>query len=80
MLYRIFKKNNKIVNLQSFYCFLNVSFELSLLQERMYAYIEISKLCESADKPGSVVDNHSSWAYVTINLMQPTRTQCEQHY
>jgi hypothetical protein len=34
---------------------------------------------ESADKPGSVVDNHSSWAHVAINLMQPTRTQCEQH-
>ena len=37
-------------------------------------------MCESADKPGSVLGNHSSWAYVAINLMQPTRTQCEQHY
>ena len=40
------------------------------------AFIEKS---ESADKPGSVADNHSSWDYVAINLMQPTRTQCEQH-
>ncbi len=25
-------------------------------------------MCESADKPGSVVDNHSSWIYVTTYL------------
>jgi len=28
-----------------------------------------------ADKPGSVVDNHSSGMYVTIHLKQPTRIQ-----
>jgi len=30
---------------------------------------------ESADKPGSVVDSHSSRRYVTLALKQPTRTQ-----
>ena len=34
---------------------------------------------ESADKPGSVVDNHSSGSCVTAVLKQPTRTRCEQH-
>ena len=28
---------------------------------------------ESADKPGSVVDSHSSRAYVAVCLKQPTR-------
>lgn len=34
---------------------------------------------ESADKPGSVVNNHSSRLYVAIKLKQATRVQCEQH-
>ena len=34
---------------------------------------------ESADKPGSVVDNHSSGIHVTVYLKQPTRIQCEPH-
>ena len=34
---------------------------------------------ESAGKPGSVVDNHSSGICVTAYLKQPTRTRCEQH-
>ncbi len=34
---------------------------------------------ELADKPGSVVDSHSSRIDVTIDLKQPTRTSCEQH-
>jgi len=34
---------------------------------------------ESADKPGSVVDSHSSGIYVTAYLKQPTRTQCGPH-
>ncbi len=29
--------------------------------------------CEPADKPGSVVGNHSSGMYVTAHLMRPTR-------
>ena len=37
------------------------------------------KKAESADKPGSVVDNHSSGRRVTAFLKQPTRIQCEQH-
>ena len=32
---------------------------------------------ESADKPGSVLDNHSSRHNVTIMLKQPTRIQRE---
>ena len=35
---------------------------------------------ESACKPGSVEDNHSSGMYVAIHLLRPTREQCEQHY
>ena len=34
---------------------------------------------ESADKPGSVVDSHSSGIYVTAYLKQPTRIQCGPH-
>ena len=34
---------------------------------------------ESAGKPGSVVDNHSSGTCVATGLKQPTRIQCEQH-
>ena len=30
---------------------------------------------ELADKPGSVVDNHSSGMYVTVHLKRPTRIQ-----
>ena len=33
----------------------------------------VEKEVESADKPGSVVDNHSSRALVTKGLKQPTR-------
>jgi len=31
---------------------------------------------ESADKPGSVVDSHSSRTHVAMRLLQPTREQC----
>jgi len=34
---------------------------------------------ELADKPGSVVDNHSSGICVTTYLKQPTRTRCGSH-
>ncbi len=34
---------------------------------------------ESACKPGSVVDNHSSRMCVTTHLMRPTRIQCGPH-
>ncbi len=34
---------------------------------------------ESADKPGSVVDSHSSGICVTAYLERPTRTQCGPH-
>ena len=36
-------------------------------------------MLEPADKPGFVVDSHSSSIYVTIDLKQPTRTQCGSH-
>ena len=35
---------------------------------------------ESACKPGSVEDNHSSWTHVAMRLQQPTRGQCGPHY
>jgi hypothetical protein len=35
---------------------------------------------ESADKPGSVEDNHSSGMYVAAHLKQPTRKQCGPHF
>jgi len=35
---------------------------------------------ESADKPGSVVGNHSSGMCVTAHLKQPTREQCGPHH
>jgi len=35
---------------------------------------------ESAYKPGSVVDSHSSGMYVTAHLKQPTREQCGPHH
>ena len=35
---------------------------------------------ESACKPGSVVDSHSSGTCITAGLEQPTRIQCEQHH
>ena len=35
---------------------------------------------ESACKPGSVKDNHSSGMYVAIHLLRPTRGQCGPHY
>jgi len=31
------------------------------------------------DKPGSVMDSHSSRINITINLKRPTRRQCEPH-
>ena len=34
---------------------------------------------ESADKPGSVEDNHSSGMAVASHLKQPTRIRCEPH-
>ena len=34
---------------------------------------------ELADKPGSVVDDHSSGMCVTAHLKQPTREQCGPH-
>ncbi len=37
------------------------------------------KKVESADKPGSVVDSHSSGTCVATSLKQPTRTQCGPH-
>ena len=47
---------------------------LSLLKNPPY------NLNESADKPGSVVNNHLSGINITIDLKQPTRTQREQRY
>ena len=38
------------------------------------------KEAESVDKPGSVLDSHSSRHAVTGALKQPTRIQCGQHY
>ena len=35
---------------------------------------------ELADKPGSVVDSHSSGMYVAIHLKRPTRKQCGPHH
>ncbi len=32
-----------------------------------------------ADKPGSVVDNHSSGTSIATCLKQPTQEQCGQH-
>ncbi len=37
-------------------------------------------LSEPADKPGSVVDSHSSGTCVTTSLKQPTRPQCGSHH
>ena len=34
---------------------------------------------ELADKPGSVMDNHSSRTIVTNGLKRPTRIRCEAH-
>ena len=34
---------------------------------------------KSADKPGSVVDSHSSGMHVAVHLERPTRKQCGQH-
>ena len=36
---------------------------------------EARKAAEPADKPGSVVDSHSSRRHVTVTLKQPTRTR-----
>ena len=41
--------------------------------------LDDENLSESADKPGSVVGNHSSGICITAYLKQPTRIQCEQH-
>jgi len=32
------------------------------------------------DKPGSVVDSHSSRMFVAKHLKRPTRGQCEPHH
>ncbi len=37
------------------------------------------RIIESADKPGSVGDSHSSGISITTDLKQPTRIQCEPH-
>ena len=41
--------------------------------------VSVREKIELADKPGSVRDSHSSGIDITINLKQPTRTQCEPH-
>ena len=41
--------------------------------------IIVVKKEELTDKPGSVVDNHSSGMYVAIHLKQPTRKLCGSH-
>jgi len=41
--------------------------------------IKRRKKTESACKPGSVVDSHSSGTDITVSLKQPTRIQCEPH-
>jgi len=43
------------------------------------AAVEGQELGESADKPGSVADNHSSGMCVTTHLKRPTRPQCGSH-
>ena len=43
-------------------------------QNLLTFFIELKS--ESTDKPGSVVDNHSSGTNVTACLKQPTRTHC----
>jgi hypothetical protein len=35
--------------------------------------MDVATKKEPADKPGSVVNSHLSWAYVTICLMRPTQ-------
>jgi len=49
-------------------------------QLREILYTEMGGGEKSADKPGSVVDSHSSRAYVTVYLKQPTRIQCGSHH
>jgi len=41
---------------------------------------ELVKLMKLADKPGSVVDSHSSSCTVTCALKQPTRRLREPHH
>ena len=36
-------------------------------------------MVKSADKPGSVVDSHSSGMHVAVHLERPTRKQCGPH-
>ena len=50
----------------------------NFLRRRRGARTKIKK--ESADKPGSVMDSHSSGMHVTVHLKQPTREQCGPHY
>jgi len=40
----------------------------------------MTKKWELADKPGSVVDNHSSRPALAHWLQQPTRVQCGPHH
>jgi len=45
-----------------------------------YKKIKQEKKKESADKPGSVENSHSSGTYVTVCLKQPTRERCGPHH
>tara|TARA_R110001599_G_scaffold103302_3_gene262732 strand:+ start:10838 stop:11353 length:516 start_codon:yes stop_codon:yes gene_type:complete len=47
-------------------------------QKNIFRWVKQKKF-EMADKPGSVVDNHSSGTDVTICLKQPTREPCGPH-
>jgi hypothetical protein len=48
--------------------------------EENHALNAQKRMSESACKPGSVVDSHSSGTCITAGLKQPTRIQCEQHH
>ena len=47
-------------------------------RKNIFRWVKQKKF-EMADKPGSVVDNHSSGTDVTICLKQPTREPCGPH-
>lgn len=44
----------------------------------MIARLNAGKVHQATDKPGSVLDSHSSGRYITIALKQPTRMLGEQ--
>lgn len=46
---------------------------------RVRVLFTMNRKRESADKPGSVVDSHSSGMSVTRHLKRPTRTRCGPH-